>query len=202
MAAITISRQLGSLGDEVAQAIAERLKYRVVSRDVINQAAICCGTPEIALALIDDLGLFGIRISTKDRNDFLETIKKFMDELAAQGGVIIVGRAGQIILRDHPNVLHVKVIAPAFLRAKRIAALLNISIDAAKAQIQASDRSRRSYLKKFYHARWDDPELYDLIVNTARLEPSQAACLVCQIMEQCFQTNKLNANIEQLSTNG
>ena len=183
---ITISRQLGSLGDEVAQAIAERLNFRVICRDLINQAAIRAGVPEVALATIDDLGLLGLRTSTLARQNYHIAVREMMEEYSKEGNIVIIGRAGQVILKDHPNVLHVKVIAPSTLRAKRIAQAQNISLEAAQSQVEMSDKNRRNYLKRYYKVRWDNPELYDLIVNTARLNPSQAACLICQTLDQCL----------------
>ena len=197
MSAITISRQLGSLGDEVAQAVAERLNYRVVSRELINKAAIQCGAPEMALALIDDLGLLSIHPSVRARRSFLVTVDKVVKELAEEGGVVIVGRAGQMILRGKPGVLHIKVIAPPEVRAERIASNLGIPIEAARAQVVASDKSRSNYLKRYYHARWDNPELYDLIVNTSRLLPENAADIICRALSQCLLEFDLDAHSQQ-----
>ena len=186
MPTITISRQLGSLGDEVAQAIAGRLHYRLVSRELINQAASRAGAPEMALATIDDLGLFGMRPTPKARRAYQQAVKGILDELAEASDIVIVGRAGQVILREHPNVFHVKVIAPKSVRASRLAQTQRISLESANAQIEASDRTRRNYLRYYYHVRWDDPELYDLIINTTRLQPNEAACIICQAFKHCF----------------
>ncbi len=186
MTAITISRQLGSMGDEVAQAVAQRLNFDVVSRDLVNQAALRAGVPEVALATIDDLGLLDVRPSPKAQRAYHQAMHAIMEELASRGNVIIIGRAGQIILKKYPEVLHIKVIAPAALRAERIASQKNVSLVAARAQIEASDRSRRNYLRRYYHAGWNNPELFDLIINTARLSPEQAACLICQALSQCI----------------
>lgn len=194
MPSITISRQLGSQGEEVAQKVAQRLNYKVYCRDLINETAIQCGAPELALAMIDDLGLFNLHPTSKDRQAFLIAFQDAMERLADQGNAIIVGRAGQIILGSRSDVLHVKVIAPAPLRAERIAHQFNIPITAALAQVQTSDQTRRNYLKKYYHARWDDPDLYDLILNTARLNPDQGACLICQALEKCQRTTSLHAS--------
>ena len=186
MAVITISRQLGSWGDEVAQAVASRLGYEVLCRELINRAAIRAGTPDMALATIDDLGLLGIHPAPKSRQAYQQAILDVMQEAANRDNIIIIGRAGQVILSNFPNTLHVKVIAPARIRARRIAETHNIPIEAASAQIETSDRARRNYLRRYYHVRWDDPELYDLIVNTQRLSPDQAACLICQALSQCI----------------
>jgi cytidylate kinase len=81
-------------------------------------------------------------------------------------------------LKERPDVLHVRVIAPPSLRAERIARAHGIPLAAAREQVEASDRARREYVR-YYHADWDDPELYDLVINTGRLTPGRAAALVC-----------------------
>ena len=193
MATITISRQLGSQGTQVAHEVAQRLGYRVVWRELINQAARRAGVPEVALATIDDLGLLGLRPSVKARRAYHQAVRQVMEELAAKGDVVIVGRAGQVILRQRPGVLHVKIIAPLALRVERIALLQNITIEAARAQVEASDGSRRDYLRRYYHARWDDPQLYDLMINTERLMPELAADLVCQALARRLQATAPDA---------
>ena len=81
MPTITVSRQLGSLGEEVAQAIATRLGYRLLCRDVINMAAMRAGAPEVALATIDDLGLLGLHPSKKDLSAYRKALSEVMHEL-------------------------------------------------------------------------------------------------------------------------
>lgn len=190
MAVIIISRQLGSLGDEVAREVASQLKYQIIGRELINQAAVQAKVPEVALAAIDDLGLLGLHPPPEAIQAYHDSISKLMHELAVSGNVVIVGRAGQVILRDDPQVLHIKVTAPESLRFQRVAQLQKTTLKCAQAQVQTSDQTRKNYLKKYYQVRWDDPQLYDLIVNTARLTPQQAACLICQALTGCFAAGK------------
>ena len=75
---------------------------------------------------------------------------------------------------------------PAAVRAARISASENISLLAAQARVEASDKTRQTYLMRYYQVRWDDPELYDLIINTARLSPDQSAQLICQCFQHCL----------------
>lgn len=186
MSVITVSRQLGSLGDEVARAVADKLDYQIIGRDLINQAAVRANVPEVALAAIDDLGLLDLHPPPESIHAYQNSISELMHELAAAGNVVIVGRAGQVILRDNPQVLHVKVIAPKKIRFQRLAQQQNTTLECAKAQVLTSDKTRKNYLQKYYQVRWDDPQLYDLIVNTARLQPQQAACLICQALKNCI----------------
>ena len=182
MTTITISRQLGSQGTEVANALGRQLGYRVVWRELINQAALRSGLPEVALATIDELGLLGLHPSARERQAYHEAVRQVIEGLAEVGQVVIVGRAGQVILHDRPDVLHVRIVAPAPLRAERIALTHRVSLEAAYEQVLTSDRTRANYLHRYYHARWDDPELYDLVLNTQRLAPDEAAGLIGQAL--------------------
>jgi cytidylate kinase len=175
---------MGSLGCQVAEEIARCLRYRVVWREVINEAASRAGVPEVALATIDELDLLGLRPSPEARKAYHDAVQEIMHELAEEGNVVIVGRAGQVILRGKPGVLHIRVYAPFDLRVERIAQQHSVSVEVAHAQVLASDQARTRYLKRFYQARWDDPDLYDVMINTDHLNAEYAAQVVCKALEQ------------------
>lgn len=179
MDVITISRQLGSLGFEVGKAVAERLGYRLVWRDLINQAAIRAGAPEVALAMIDEFNLLGFAPSAQQFEDYIRVVGQVIHEMADGGKIVIVGRAGQVLLKDDPRVLHVRIIAPHRVRIERLMSSRGIPTDAAEAQIEASDRSRKNYLHRFYQVNWQDASLYDLTINTGRISVSTAADIIC-----------------------
>ncbi len=182
MAVITISRQIGSNGFQVAEEIARKLGYRIVWREIINGAAIRAGVPEVALATIDELDLFGIRPSIEDQKAYHNAVRLFMKELAEQGNVVIVGRAGQVILHEMADVFHVRICAPFALRVERIAQRHNISLEIAQAQVKATDQARIRYLKRNYAAKVDDLDWYDMIINTGRLDTDTAARVVCEML--------------------
>ncbi|MFA5837160.1 MAG: cytidylate kinase-like family protein [Bellilinea sp.] len=192
MDVITISRQLGSLGFQVGQAVAAKLNYRLVWRDLINQAAIRSGAPEIALAMIDELNLLGLTPSTDQFNAYFRVVGQVIHELAAAGGIVIVGRAGQVVLRDEPRALHVRVIASLDVRIQRIASYRGIPPEAARAQIEASDRTRKSYLRRAYQANLEDTSLYDLILNTSRMSLTTAAEIISHAAMQPFEKEAIS----------
>jgi cytidylate kinase len=179
MNVITISRQLGSLGTTLGRQVAARLGYRLVHRELINRAAQLAGTPDMALATIDELGLLGLEPDEIQQDAYLQAVQTVIKNLAEEGNVIIVGRAGQAILQNNPNVLHLRVVAPLETRLQRIVKAHGISPNAAKAQIQDSDRYRADYLRRFYTIRWDDPTLYHLVINTGHISLEASAEVVC-----------------------
>ncbi len=179
MTTITISRQLGSLGTTLGRMVAKRLGYQLAHRDIINRAAHLTGSPDMALATIDELGLLGIEPDEQAYQAYLEAVRQVIEALAEKGNVVIVGRAGQSILQQRAGVLHVRVIAPLDVRVMRIVQAHGIPESAARAQVEDSDRYRANYLQRFYHEPWDAPALYHLIINTGHMSLEVAAEVVC-----------------------
>jgi cytidylate kinase len=178
---------MGSLGSEIAFLVAEQLGYQVAWREVINLAARRAGAPEAALAAIDELGLLGINPSRQASLAYRAAVEQVMHEFAARGNVVMVGRAGQVILHELPDVLHVRITAPIELRVERIAQRCQTTAECARAQVETSDRYRANYMRRFYKIRWDDPVLYHLIINTGLVTTQLAAkwiCLAVQAQEQ------------------
>jgi cytidylate kinase len=188
MPVITVSRQLGSLGCDIANAVAQRLGYRMVWRELINQAARQARTPEMALEMLDELGLLGLRPSLPTETAYLDAIRELIEELARAGNVLIVGRGGQSVLRGWPNTLHVRLIAPLDVRVQRLIERQAITAEAALAQIRASDRRRKRFVEHAYHVDWGDPDLYDLVINTAFVDVAQSTSLICHAVNSMVET--------------
>ena len=183
---ITISRQLGSQGTQIAREVGTRLGFGVLRREVINEAARRAGAPEVALAAIDYLGLFDLHPSQEACRSYRQAVREVIEGLADEGEVVIVGRAGQVVLAGRPDVLHVRIIAPPDVRIKRIEALQDIPTAAARAQMERSDHTRREYLHCAHDVHWNNPELYDLVLNTERMTVASSADLICRALTECF----------------
>ena len=179
MAVITLSREMGSRGDDVARAVAERLGLRLVGRELINRAAKEAGAPEVALAEIDELGLLGVKPSAAALRLYQEKVTAVIHELAAEGDVLLVGRGGQIILAERPDVLHVRIVAPHPMRLARVQERCRVTAEVAAARIDASDAARAGFLKRHFGVRGDEPHLYDLVISMAHMAVSVAVDLVC-----------------------
>ena len=199
MATITLSRQLGSLGDEVAHRVAQRLGYQVRYHELINQAAQRAGKPEMALAFLDVLGLLDLRPSAQDLLVYQRAMQEIMVEWANTGKVILIGRAGCVLLGGRPDVLHVRVIAPLDVRIERIAQKQGISLSAARTQVEASDRTRQAYLRRQYQSDWDDAQLYDLVLNSGRCSVEQAAQIIEVVHRQILEQSTTDLSLKQES---
>jgi cytidylate kinase len=109
---------------------------------------------------------------------YLKTMTLIIEELAATGNIVLLGRGSQMILKDLPGALHVLCTAPARVRAYRLADREAIGIEEAAKQCAEKDRAQAAYYRKFWKAEFEDPKLYDLTIDTSRLSFDIAADLV------------------------
>ena len=184
MSAITVSRQMGSRGDELALQVAGRLGWQRVCRDLINQAARSAGVPQVALAEIDELGFLGLRPSAKEWRVYQSQVERIIRDLADGGNVVIVGRGGQVVLHDRPDVLHVRVVSPFEMRVARLRQERKVSEESAGACLEASDRARARFFRRSHGVRVGDPALYHLTINTGLLDLSEAVNQVVQAVRR------------------
>jgi cytidylate kinase len=175
---------MSSRGDELALQISQQLEWRQVCRDLINQAALAAGAPQVALAEIDELDFFGLRPSAKEWRAYQSQVDCFIRNLADEGNVVIVGRGGQVVLRDRPDVLHVRVVTPFETRVAWLQREKNISAESARACLEKSDKARARYLRRSHGVHLDDPALYHLIINTGLLGLPQAVNLIVQTFRE------------------
>lgn len=183
MNVLTVSRQLGSEGDWIARQIARELDWSYLDHAIMNRAAREAGVPEVALAHIDEMDFLGIKPSPQSRRAYINKVEEILHELADQGNVVIAGCAAQIVLRNQPDAGHVQVIAPLELRLARVMAGQRIAEDAALNRLFASDKRRALYLKDNYAVNWDDPSLYDLVINTQRISREDAVPIIIHLVQ-------------------
>ncbi len=109
---------------------------------------------------------------------YKEAITSVMTELAARSDVVIIGRGGQAILREHPRCLHVRITAPIAVRIRRIAAREGLSAERAKERVKESDKARLDYHRKYFKIDPADPDLYDIVINMTHISEEDAAELI------------------------
>ena len=171
---LTLARELGAGDTGFAPTLADRLKLRVYDRELLEQEAIRLGVPESTLEKIrrvprGHLSAFSARASLYQR--YFEALGKIMNDLAAGGDVLLVGRGGSRFLREHPRAFHVRLVAPMAVRA---ATCYGAPLAPASAGPKADLRERcpaEPLLRGLLRPSWSDPLEYHVTVNTGRLGP-------------------------------
>ncbi|MCI0456746.1 MAG: cytidylate kinase-like family protein [Gemmataceae bacterium] len=171
---LTLARELGAGDTGFAPTLAARLGLRVYDRDLLEQEAVRLGVPEAELEKIDEqpAGIFQRFRPGSLYQQYFEALGQLMNELAARGDVLLVGRAGSRFLRDHAKAFHVRLVAPMTVRVQRVMAHRWLREGPAKKLIAESDAQRRRYYQDYFGADWADPLEYHVTVNTGRLGPT------------------------------
>lgn len=180
MAIITVSRQVGSLGTEMAEAVAERLRYEYVDKEKIGKALAAYGLPEPELERFDEKKPPFWDSWQVQRKKFLHFLEAVIYDFAGRGNVVIVGRGGQVLLKDLPGVLQVRVIAPFEMRVKRLLAEKGGDERQMGRLLRRSDRDSEGFIRTFFDMDWDDAALYDFVLNTQKISLDTAVAMVLE----------------------
>jgi hypothetical protein len=124
------------------------------------------------------------------RADYLDLVTSVILEQAAQGQAILVGRGGQMILRERPGVLHVQVIAKFETRVYNIIQREGVKWREAAHRVRLADEQRAGYMRRFYNMNWLDSSLYDLVVNTDQIPSETAIGLIVAAAEAVQATSQ------------
>jgi cytidylate kinase len=194
---ITISRSYGAGGLRVAEAVSKDLGWRMVDREVVEQAARRLGLePELAESLdervpdlIEEAGLalsaaelpMGFGPPPPEDHALAEAVRAVIAGLADRGGYVIVGRGGQVALRARTDAVHVQLVGDLEERAGRIAEWQGLSEPEARELCRRVDEDRKAYVRRFHGVDIDDPLLYDVVLNTSRLGIRGAADAVLAV---------------------
>ncbi len=190
MAIITISRQTGSLGDEVAKALADQLGYERVEKSQIAAVLSEHGFSASDVDKYDEKNPSLLQHLSMQKKIFEHLIRAAVYEFAAKEHVVIVGRGAQVILKGVPGTLHVRVIAPYARRVDRLVEQKGNDLQNAQWAIRQSDRNSSGYIHTYFNADWDDSELYDLVLNTRTMTPETCVELVmCTVRSDEFRNS-------------
>lgn len=183
MSIVAISDTLGSLGTEIGRRVAEARGYEFADREIITKAAERYHETVTELTHVaDERPTLWERLSDSQRR-YMIYVEAILLEMAARGRVVLVGRASPVILRGINHVVRVRVDAPEDLRAQRIQQEQGFTSEAALDYVQDTDRERRARVRFLYDVDWNDPRLYDLVLNTARVDAALGARLILDMLD-------------------
>lgn len=98
--------------------------------------------------------------------------------LASMGRVVVVGRGAEVITQLLPSVLHVRLVAPLSKRIDHAAEFYGLSPNEAALKVSDEDHARRRYLRRYFDSDGDNPLLYHLVLNTAKLGFERTADII------------------------
>jgi len=181
MNVITVSRQYGAGGGEVARRLAEALGWELLDRELLHRAAAVEHVPDAELERLDEKAL-----SMTDRLRLHPPHERYMHgmteaarQAAARGKVVLVGRGTRQLLGDMPDVFHLHLVAPLDWRVQRMALRQGWTMEQARTRCLEVDRSRERFTRYFFGPDALQPEQFDLVANSDRMPlDNVAACVL------------------------
>jgi cytidylate kinase len=168
MKVITVSREYGAGGYEVAHRLAKTLGWELLDRELLHQAAAVEHLPDAEMGRLDEKA-----ISLADRfrlhpphARYLHGLREAARQAAARGNVVLVGRGTEQLLAGTPDVLHLRLVAPREWRARRMAQREGWTLEHALARCTEEDRARDRFTRYFFGPAAAQPEQYDVVFNT------------------------------------
>lgn len=167
---ITVSRQHGSCGKQIAKLVAQQLDVPFYYKEMTALAAQESG---LASEFISDMNqnspaLFRqLYLSTTVVKQAVIAQEKIIRKIADQGACVIVGRAADHVLRDHSNVVRIFLYAPQELRVQNICTMYGDKPEDAHLHMMHADEARASYYRSISGKEWSDVRNYDLCVDTS-----------------------------------
>jgi cytidylate kinase len=173
---ITLSRQHGARGGEVARRVADELQFDLFDREIIQRIAESTHLGERVVAALDehDRELLTDWLASVASRDYLSPgeyryhLSCVIGAVAHHGGALIMGRGAHLVL-GRGEALRVLVVAPLEDRIRTIMQRDGIDERSARRQIVSVEADRRAFLMKHFHADFGDPSAFDVVVNTSVL---------------------------------
>lgn len=182
MSLITISHDFGSEGYAIAQQVAETLALELYDDERLKAEALGEGISEENLRGLEEKapGFFD-RLMGRKPDIYMDILQSVVYRISRKGSGIIVGHGSQMLLKDFGCALHVRIHAPADRRAAAMAEDRGISREAATKIIRKKDDEYKGFFKYAFQLDPNDPELYDLILNTGKISVATASRYIADL---------------------
>lgn len=192
---ITIGRQSGSGGREIARKLAEKLNIKCYDKELLEQAAKDSGMCPELLEMYDEkptnsflyslaMGTYSFRTDSKPLmlQMYLTQFNTIKD-IASKESCVIVGRCADYILTGYPNVVSVFVYGDLPQRVQRMGEELGLSPREAEEYVAKTDKSRAGYYNYYTNKKWGKAQSYDLCIDSLKLGVDESVELIEQYLK-------------------
>lgn len=202
MAIITISRQFGAGGRTLSRMISKKLDYLYLDEAIIEEIAKKARVSKESVKSMERTAggklskFFSIMLNQEYIDRLLGEERGYMDEalyfkllreiildLSSKGNVIIMGRGGQYILGDHKEAIHIYLVSDMQHKIEFMQRFYKVGAAKAKQMIDGGEKMRINFYSKFGKKNYDDPMLYDLVINRNKVSVEGTIDLICEYVK-------------------
>ncbi len=182
---ISLSRQAGSGGTELAAAVARSLGWSSYDREILTAIAEETRSDELALERFDEHAVREfdeylaplIVPDNPGQARYLVEMTRIVARLARQGRAVFIGRGVNWVLTPACG-LRVRAVGPFEARAANVARARGVPLEEARRLATENDAAQRAFIRQAFHREIDDPSGYDLVLNSVDLGPEASLAAV------------------------
>jgi cytidylate kinase len=182
---VTIEREYGSGGGEIAHRLAEQLGWKLWDQLLTEEIAKLAECPKAIVEVREERtdplyyrlfksflrgsyegSLNAHKLKLVDCETILKLTERVVQNVAKTGNSVIVGRGSQHFLRNRQDTLRVFLYAPREAKVRRLLAR-GKSENEAEELVDSVDRERADFIQKYFGVEWPDRAVYHTMVNTA-----------------------------------
>jgi cytidylate kinase len=197
---ITVARQFGSGGSDIAKSLAEALEINFYDKELISLAAKESGMSPEVFEKIDEkatnsllyslsMGLYNFgngfsAVGDLPVNDKLYIIQhKMIKRLAEEGPCVILGRCADYVLKDFDHVINIYINADMEYRKQHAVKYHHIDAKRAEQIVSRTDKTRANYYSFYSGQKWGQAQNYDLCINSGKMTKDDAVALIKSYVE-------------------
>ena len=182
---ISISREPGCSGTELARRLAKDLGMDLIGSKIIQQVAERADISEKVIASLDEkqVRLRDLWLESLFRtrhilpNEYLRYLAKVIGTIGKQGNTVIIGRGGQFLLPPEET-FRIRLVGPREVRIRNVMRHSNTDYETSERYVSKTEADRNAFHCRHFGADWTNPVHYDLTVNTGTLGTEGAVAVV------------------------
>ncbi len=182
---VTISRESGSQGYEIAKQICEETGFDLFHDKIIeamvetskNSRTLLETLDERGMNIVDDIVSNFVNERHLWLDDYSKLLLKILSTIGKHGNAVVLGRGANCVLHKQ-NAIRVRIVSPMTVRRNHIGKSLDLNRDDAQKYIVSTDANRIAFVKRYFNSDATDPSNYDLILNTGTLSVKKAVQII------------------------
>ena len=203
MPLIAMTREMGSLGKDVAAGVADALSIPVLHHEIIEPLADKMRVRKShVIRLLEGHPNFFERLTADQTSLSIYTAEETFKLAAERPGAVVRSWGAANLLRQVPHVVCVRVCAPKQLRVRRMKERMNSADEAlVQREVEDNDEAHAAIVRRHFGVDWRDADHYDLVLNTERLTVGECAQNVLNVVRQpAFrETRESHAKLDNLA---
>ncbi len=183
---ITISREAGSQGHEVAKKLSGKIGFDLFHNEILDAMTASSQTSKILMETLDEASMNVVDDFVSNLvhehhlwpDDYSKLLLKILNTIGRHGNAVILGRGGNFALKNM-NALKIRIVAPEKIRWEYIQHNHDLNGEDARKMMIRTDANRVAFVKRYFNLDAADPANYDLILNTGTLSVDKTVDIIC-----------------------